>query len=100
MSADFILSLTSLLAALASVVVSLSRKNDRKIESEMAARDSLGKKYATLGWAYSRAQKDSSESAEKARRHAVEGFVIADTAADGKRDFTDKQAGVYVDAHR
>jgi len=100
MSAEILMSALALLASLASVAVSLSRKNDRKIESEMAARDSLGKKYAEVGWAYSRAQKDSSESAEKARRHAVEGFVIADTAADGKRDFTDKQAGVYVDAHR
>ena len=62
--------------------------------------DALAHKYATLGWAYSRAQPESAEDADKARTHAVAGFLIADTAADGKRDFSDRQAGIYVDAAR
>ena len=73
--------------------------NARKAEAAAEARNNLGKKYAELGWAYSRVQPDSTDP-EKARKHALEGFVIADTAADGKRDFTDTQARVYVDAHQ
>ena len=95
---DLILPLISVVASLAALAVSIFRGNARKEEAKATAMDTLGKKYAALGWAYSKAQPDSSDPA-KARKHAVEGFLIADTAADGKRDFTDKQAGVYVDAH-
>ena len=99
MNLEIGIAVASLVSSLVAVIVSLSRKDERKAEAQVEAVHLLGKKYASLGWAYSRMQRDSAESAEKARKHAVEGFIIADTAADGKRDFTDKQAGVYVDAH-
>ncbi len=91
-------SVVALVVAVAAGVRAHFHSNARKAEAEAEAIHLLGKKYAALGWAHSRAQKDSSDPA-KARKHAVEGFLIADTAADGKRDFTDKQAGVYIDAH-
>lgn len=76
------------------------RKHDtKKLEAEMAARHELGKRYAALAWAFARAQADAGDP-RKARAHAVAAFVLADTSADGKRDFTDKQAGVYLDAGR
>jgi hypothetical protein len=88
--------IAAVVISLISLIVSISRKNDRRIESEAQAMDLLARKYASLGWAYSKMQADSSDPV-KARKHALEGFIIADTSADGKRDFTDKQAGVYVD---
>ena len=59
-------------------------------------RDHVGRKYAVLGWSYARAQSETDLA--KARKHAIEGFIIADTAIDGKRDFTDRQVAVYVDS--
>ena len=99
MNVEILLGCLSVLLSATALAVAILRGNARKAEAEAAAMDLLARKYASLGWAYSRMQKDSADSPEKARKHAVEGFIIADTAADGKRDFTDKQAGVYVDAH-
>lgn len=97
---DHLFSGAALLIAIAAGLRAHFHSNARKAEAEALALDTLGKKYAALGWAYAAAQPDSASSRARARQHAVEGFVIADTTADGKRDFTDKQVGVYVDAAR
>ena len=102
---DLVPGIVAVVVSVLSLAVSLSRKNDRKAESEALALDTLARKYASLGWAYSRIQPDSVWDPasghflqpERARKHALEGFIIADTAADGRRDFTDKQVAVYVD---
>jgi len=90
------ISIAALLIAVGAALRAQFHSNARKTEAKTQALDLLGRKYASLGWAYSKQQADYADPA-KARKHAVEGFVIADTSADGKRDFTDKQAGVYVD---
>jgi hypothetical protein len=94
---DLVPGFVAVLVSVLSLVVSLSRKNDRKIEAELQARDALGKKYAELAWSYSKVQRESSDP-EKARKHAEQAFVLADTSADGKRDFNDTQMRVYLDA--
>jgi hypothetical protein len=93
---DLVPGIVAVVVSLLSLVVSLSRKNDRKIEAELQARDALGKKYAELAWSYSKVQE--SDDPEKARKHAEQAFVLADTSADGKRDFNDTQMRVYLDA--
>lgn len=85
--APVISSLFSLVAIVLSVV---AMRRNRKA-SKQEARDALGRKYAALAWAYANAHGG-------ARKTAVEAFVLADTAADGRRDFTDKQVAVYLDS--
>lgn len=96
MSAEILLACGSVLISMVSLAVSFLRGNALKEEAKAKAKSALGEKYAQLGWAYSKAQPDSSDS-EKARKHAIEGFIIADTAFDGKRDFTDRQVAFFVD---
>lgn len=96
---ELALSIVACLASISALVVAIVRGNALKESAKAHAKDDLGKRYASLAWAYAKAQADSSDPV-KARRHAVEAFVLADTSADGKRDFTDKQVGAYVDACR
>lgn len=91
------LSAAGLLFGLAGAALGIRRHDAKKREAEALARDAQGRRYAELGWAYARQQPDVDRRGA-ARRHAIAGFIIADTALDGHRDFTDKQVGAYVDA--
>lgn len=86
---DYAALAASLVAAVLSVV---AMRRNRKA-SNQETRDAIGRKYAALAWAYARAHGGE-------RKTAVEAFVLADTAADGRRDFTDKQAALYLDASK
>ena len=91
------IAVSALVISIAAAFRAHFHSNARKTDALVDARRKLGEKYAALGWAYASVQKDSDDQ-EKARKHAFEGFIIADTNADGKRDFTDRQVAVYVDA--
>lgn len=86
------LALIALVAALqvATLVVVL-----RKKKSLAAERHELGTQYAQLAVAYA-ATKGGTPLEQ--RRHALAAFRLADETADGKRDFTDAQTAVYLDA--
>jgi len=54
-----------------------------------------GKHLAKIAVAYGRAR---GGTALEVRRHCLGAFVLADEREDGRRDFTDAQAAVFVDA--
>ena len=99
MTPELILSAVSVVASIAALTVSILRGNKRKEEAKATAKDTLGKRYAALAWAYAEKQADSADPV-KGRKHALEAFILADTSADGKRDFNDTQVRAYIDAHR
>jgi len=97
MDLDHLFSGVAVLLSAAAAALGLRKHDTKKRETEVAARHELGKRYAELAWAFARSRPDAGD-AKKARAHAVAAFVLADTSADGKRDFTDKQVAVYLDA--
>lgn len=99
MTPEIILAAVSMVSSLVALTVSILRGNTLKEEAKATAKDTLGKRYAALAWAYAEKQPDSVDSV-KGRKHALEAFVLADTSADGKRDFNDTQVRAYIDAHR
>lgn len=95
-------SLAISLVALVLAVVAFVRSFQHSVKTKATLaekRDVLGKRYAALGWAYSAQQSEFSDP-EKAAKHAYDGFIIADTSLDGKRDFSDTQVRIYVEAAR
>jgi hypothetical protein len=87
-------------AALVAVALSARHHRSARGLSKTERLAALGKQYAVMGWAFSAAQPDSAGNPKKARKHAEQGFIIADTSADGKRDFNDKQVAYYLDASK
>jgi hypothetical protein len=80
-----VLDALQLVATLAVIVAVLYKRKD--VEDSRA---SLGMEYARMALLYAR-NKD-------ADRSALEAFRIIDSMADGRRDFTDAQARVFLDA--
>ena len=97
MTPNLAIALGSALLSLVATVLALRKHDIKKHEAAAAAKETQARRYAELGWAYARQQPDFGRPGA-ARRHAVSGFIIADTAVDGRRDFTDKQVAFYVDA--
>lgn len=96
---DHILAVSSIVLALVSIVRSFMLADSKKKEAAVTAKHELGKRYALMAWAYARSHAEAGDLA-KLEKHALDAFVLADKSADGKRDFTDSQAKVYLDAHR
>lgn len=92
-----ILSGIAILLSLAAGAMGLRKHDVKKHEAMLAARHDLGRRYAQLAWAWAKSR-PGADDPRTARALAVSAFVLADTSADGKRDFTDKQVGVYLDA--
>lgn len=65
-----------------------------KVQDKKAAKHALGQHYAKMAVAHARTF--GGEFAD-VRQRAVQGFLIADKALDGKQDFDEQQAGLYVD---
>ena len=80
-----VLDALQLIATLAVLVAVLYKRKD--VED---SRSSLGMEYARLALLYA---KDKGEP-----NAAIEAFRLIDTTADGRRDFTDAQARVFLDA--
>ena len=91
------LALVALVVAVLSLVVSLSRKDDRKRQAELDASQHLGMQYARMAWTYARSQPEASDP-HKLAKHALDAFILIDKSADGKRDFSDSQAKVLLEA--
>ena len=96
---DHALSLSAVVLALVSVVRSFVLADAKKKEAAVTAKHELGKRYAVMAWAYARSHVEAGDPA-KLQKHAEDAFILADTAMDGKRDFTDSQAAVYLNAHK
>ena len=96
---DHFLNISAVILALVSVVRSFMLADAKKKEAAVTAKHELGKRYAQMAWAYARAHAEAADPA-KLEKHALDAFVLADKSADGKRDFTDSQATVYLNAHR
>jgi hypothetical protein len=96
---DHILAIASIVLALVSIVRSFILADYKRKEAAVTAKHELGKRYAVMAWAYARAHAEAVDLV-KLEKHALDAFLLADTAADGKRDFTDSQAKVYLDANR
>ncbi len=99
MTLELAVAVAALAVSLISLAVALSRKDSAAVEAKVTAKHELGKRYAVLAWAFARVQPDSHHR-EKLEKHALDAFTLADTAADGTRDFTPSQARVYLDANR
>lgn len=89
--------LIALFLSVCSLALSIHTLRVKRGTHKRESRDALGKKYAEMAWIYAKAQPEASDPA-KLRRHAEQAFVIADKAADGKRDFSNAQAAVYLNA--
>ena len=57
----------------------------------------LGKRYAEMAWNYARSQPGANDP-HKIAKHALDAFILIDKSADGKRDFSDSQAKVLLEA--
>jgi hypothetical protein len=90
-----IISIAALVVSLLSLVVSLSRKGDRVYEAKVTAKHVLGQRYAEMALVYAKSHAEAGDL-EKLRKHALDAFSLIDKSADGKRDFTDAQALVYL----
>lgn len=76
------------------------RKHDTaKKEAEATALHELGNRYAKMAWAYGRAHVEAGDPA-KLQKHVEDAFLLIDTTADGKRDFTNAQAKIYIEANK
>ena len=84
----------ALLLSAVSFVISVKAMRKPVDQSSAVLKKQLGHSYAELAWGYARSKKGSPD---ELRRHAVGAFILADTSADGKRDFTDAQVAVYLD---
>lgn len=94
MTLDDILSGASLVASIVAVALGLRRHNSKAHEAKMTARREQGLAYARAAWDVVQARK----TAPGAMRAALlDAFRLADTALDGKRDFTDAQAQAFID---
>lgn len=93
MTTEDILSGVSLVASLAAVVLGLRRHDAKKHEAKLTARAAQGQRYAQLAVAHA-AQMPQADRLQA----ALEAFRLADTALDGRRDFTDAQARVFIEA--
>ena len=72
----------------------LRRHDAKKHEAKLTARRTLGLQYARAAWDVVKAR----NTAPGAQRAALlDAFRLADTALDGKRDFTDAQAQAFID---
>lgn len=100
MNTELVLMMASFTLTLVTVLVSARHHRSARGLSKSERLAALGKQYAVMGWAFSAAQPDSADNPKKARKHAEQGFIIADTSADGKRDFNDKQVAYYLDASK
>lgn len=83
--------LSSLSLLLQAAVLTALLRKQRDDSTEMQA---LGLEYARIAVAAAAGEK----SPARVREVAIEKFRIVDASADGKRDFSDRQAGVFVDA--
>lgn len=94
MTLDDILSGASLVASIVAVALGLRRHNSKAHEAKLTARRTLGLQYARAAWDVVKAR----NTAPGAQRAALlDAFRLADTALDGKRDFTDAQAQAFID---
>lgn len=66
----------------------------RKRETDVAVRHQTGEELARMAVAYARSK---GTEARVVRQHALDAFRLADER-DGVRDFSERQAAVYVDA--
>lgn len=88
------LSAAGLLFGLAGAALGLRRHDAKKHQAKLAARRQLGLQYARAAWDVVRAR----NTAPGALRGALlDAFRLADTALDGKRDFSDAQAQAFID---
>lgn len=89
-----VLSAAGLLFGLLGAGLGLRRHNSKAHEAKMTARREQGLAYARAAWDVVQAR----NTAPGAQRAALlDAFRLADTALDGKRDFTDAQAQAFID---
>jgi F420-dependent methylenetetrahydromethanopterin dehydrogenase len=96
---DHVLTISSVVLAFIAVARSFMLADTKKKEAAVTAKHELGKRYAQMAWAYARSHVEAGDPV-KLQKHAEDAFILADTAVDGKRDFTDSQAAVYLNAHK
>ena len=96
---DHILSVASVVLALVSIVRSFVLADSKKKEAAVTAKHELGKRYAVMAWAYAKSHAEAVDPA-KLQKHAEDAFLLADTSADGKRDFSDAQIKIYLEANK
>ena len=88
------LSAAGLLFGLVGAGLGMRRHNSKALEAKMTARREQGLAYARAAWDVVRAR----NTAPGAMRGALlDAFRLADTALDGKRDFSDAQAQAFID---
>jgi len=91
---DHILSGVAVLLSLAGAALGLRKHDSKKHEAALAARRELGLSYARSAHAVCLHRKTAPVVMQKA---LLDAFRLADTALDGKRDFTDAQAKAFLD---
>lgn len=91
---DHIISGIAVLLSLLGFGLGLRKHDSKKKEAELLAWRMLGLSYARAAWAVVRYR----NTAPGAVRGALlDAFRLADTALDGRRDFTDAQASSFLD---
>lgn len=88
------MSIGAMVLAGLSAALGLRRHDSKKHEAKLTARRELGLQYARSAWAVVMHR----QTAPGAMRAALlDAFRLADTALDGKRDFSDAQAQGFID---
>lgn len=89
-----LLSIGAMVLAGLSAALGLRRHDAKKHEAKLSARAELGRRYARAAWAIV-IQRKTAPSVQ--RGALLDAFRLADTALDGRRDFTDAQASLFLD---
>ena len=82
------------LLSVAGFALGLRKHESKKHEAKLSARRALGLSYARAAWSIVRERKTAPSVLRAA---LLDAFRLADTALDGRRDFTDAQASAFID---
>lgn len=82
----------------AAVALGLRKHGAAKQTAQADARLELGRRYAAL--ALDAVAAKGEMKADLRKRAELDAFRLIDTAADGRRDFTEAQAAQFLDAER
>ncbi|MBL0304426.1 MAG: hypothetical protein IPQ23_22495 [Cytophagaceae bacterium] len=93
MDIDHLFSGLAVLLSLVGAGLGLRKHDSKKHQAKLEARSELGRRYAQMALTQS-----ASVPADLQMTAALDAFRIIDTSLDGKRDFTESQARVFIDA--
>lgn len=93
MTLDDILAGVSLVVSLVAVALGVRRHDAKKHEAKLMARATQGQRYAQIAVAHAAQMPPKDRLAA-----ALDAFRLADTSLDGRRDFTDAQARIFIEA--